>query len=217
MPRSTYEAICITLLPVGETGGARHVPPFVSARSNAEWRCRVKSFLDTRRETSAVVALNVARSDEDPVGTVRPRWTTASGEPVSRASRLRVWPSSRWTCLCCAQICEGERRFWAASAFERTSWTSWTSSLSTCTLHSGKLINYSPVHPPLFIHLLCFCYLCEECAPHSFNAFPSLLFIRNSNESVFTVALASSALKCNLPSTRLSGLLFLVANWKTLP
>lgn len=36
MPRSTYEAICITLLPVGETGGARHVPPFVSARSNAE-------------------------------------------------------------------------------------------------------------------------------------------------------------------------------------
>lgn len=48
---------------------------------------------------------------------------------------------------------------------------------SECTLHSGKLINYSPLHPPLFIHLFFFCfffYLCEEYMPHSFNTLPSL-------------------------------------------
>lgn len=42
---------------------------------------------------------------------------------------------------------------------------------SECTLHSGKLINCSPLHPALYIHFL-FSYLRQEYRPHSFNTPP---------------------------------------------
>lgn len=51
-----------------------------------------------------------------------------------------------------------------------------------CTLHSSKLINYSPLHPPLFIHLF-FTSAKNTCHIPSIPSFSQTqrLFIRNSN------------------------------------